>query len=162
MGGLEVGTMAFADNFVILAGSIKGTQDYVDQVVGYMYKVGMNLYERKSSSFLMTSMRIAWVVWIPDLSIGETTIILLPSQCNLENLSVYSPSSFSQVSALAGRHQVLLFMLKHSNCIAYHFYLVLSPTKLGYSLIIFIKIVLIKISPLKYIFIFIFKISSSH
>jgi hypothetical protein len=57
---------------------------------------------------------------------------------------------FSQhVSALAGHHQVLLFVLKLSNCIAYHFYLVLLSTKLHHSLIIFIKIVLFKIFVLK-------------
>jgi hypothetical protein len=57
---------------------------------------------------------------------------------------------FSQhVSAPAGHHQVLLFMLKLSICIAYHFYLVLLSTKFRYSLIIFIKNVLFKISVLK-------------
>jgi hypothetical protein len=75
--------------------------------------------------------------------------------------------SLQHVSALAGRLQVLLFMLKLSNCIAYHFYLLLLSTKLRYGLIILIKIVLFKIfvlktSSLKYIFIFITKISSSH
>jgi hypothetical protein len=57
---------------------------------------------------------------------------------------------FSQhVSALAGHDQVLPFMLKLSNCIEYRFYLVLLPTKLLYSLIIFIKIVLFIIFVLK-------------
>jgi hypothetical protein len=53
--------------------------------------------------------------------------------------------SSQYVSVLAGHHQVLLFMLKLSNCIAYHFYLVLLSTKLHYGRIIFIKIVLFKI-----------------
>jgi hypothetical protein len=57
--------------------------------------------------------------------------------------------SSRHVSALAGHDQVLLFMVKLSNCIAYHFYLVLLSTKLCYSLIIFIKIVLFKIFVLK-------------
>jgi hypothetical protein len=52
---------------------------------------------------------------------------------------------FSQhVSAVPGHHQALLLMLKLSNCIAYHFYLVLLSTKLRYSLITFIKIGLFK------------------
>jgi hypothetical protein len=37
------------------------------------------------------------------------------------------------VSALAGHHQLLLFMLKLSNCIAYNFYLVLLYINLRYS-----------------------------
>jgi hypothetical protein len=53
---------------------------------------------------------------------------------------------FSQhVSALAGHHQVLLFMLKLSNSIAYYLYLVLLSSKLRYSITIFIKIVLFQI-----------------
>jgi hypothetical protein len=58
--------------------------------------------------------------------------------------------SSQHVSALAGHHQVLLFMLKLSNCTAYHFYEELLSTKLRYGLIIFIKIVLFTIVALKF------------
>jgi hypothetical protein len=47
--------------------------------------------------------------------------------------------SSQHVSSQAGHHQVLLFMLKLSNCTAHHFFLVLLSTKLFYGLIIFIK-----------------------
>jgi hypothetical protein len=62
---------------------------------------------------------------------------------------IFSFLSSQHVSALAGHHQMLLFMLKLSNSIAYHLYLVLLSTKLCYNLIIFIKIVLLKIFVLK-------------
>jgi hypothetical protein len=53
--------------------------------------------------------------------------------------------SSQHVLALAGHHQVLPFMLKLLNCIAYLFCLVLLSTKLCYSLIIFIKIFVLKL-----------------
>jgi hypothetical protein len=57
IGGHEIGALAFADDIVLLADSIEGAQDHVDQVGRYMNKLGMSLNPRKSSLFLITSMR---------------------------------------------------------------------------------------------------------
>jgi hypothetical protein len=62
IGGHEIGALAFADDIVLLADSIEGAQDHVDQVLRYMNKLGMTLNPQKSSSFLITSMRNTWVV----------------------------------------------------------------------------------------------------
>jgi hypothetical protein len=72
IGGHEIGALAFADDIVSLARSIEGVQNHVDQVGRYMNKLGMTLNQRKSSSFLITSMRNTWIVRDPGLSIGET------------------------------------------------------------------------------------------
>jgi hypothetical protein len=102
------------------------------------------------------------------LTISQVTLILLYLSILLHYFTYNNTTSvtmqprklicifsflFSQyVSVLAGHHQVLLFILKLSNYIAYHFYLLLLSTKLRYSLIIliFIKIVLFKIFVLKF------------
>jgi hypothetical protein len=57
IGGQEIGGLAFAEDIVLLADSIDGTQDNVDQVGYSMNKQGMTLNPRKSSSFLITAMR---------------------------------------------------------------------------------------------------------
>jgi hypothetical protein len=72
-------------------------------------------------------------------SIHNTTSVTVQPR---KLICIFSFLLSQHVLALAGHHQVLLFMLKLSNCIAYHFYLVLLYTKLHYTLIIFIKIVL--------------------
>jgi hypothetical protein len=74
IGGHEIGALAFADDIVLLADSIDGAQDHVDQVGRYMNKLGMTLNPRKSSSFLITAMRKTWICRDPGLSIGETKV----------------------------------------------------------------------------------------
>jgi hypothetical protein len=74
IGDHEIGTLAFADDIVLLAHSIDGAQDHVDKVGCYTNKLGMTLYPRKSSSFLITAMRKTWICRDPGLSIGETKV----------------------------------------------------------------------------------------
>jgi hypothetical protein len=74
IGGHEIGALAFADDIVLSADSIERVQDHADQVGRYMNKLGMALNPRKSSSFLITSMRNTWIVRDPGLSIGETMV----------------------------------------------------------------------------------------
>lgn len=61
--------MAFADDIVLLADSIEGAQDHVDEVGRYMI-----FKPRKSSSFVITSMRNTWVVRDPGFSVVETML----------------------------------------------------------------------------------------
>jgi hypothetical protein len=74
LGGHEIGALAFADDIVVMADSVDGAQEHVDQVGRYMHKLGMTLNPRKSSSFLIQAMRKTWVVRDAGLSIGETMV----------------------------------------------------------------------------------------
>jgi hypothetical protein len=74
LGGHEIRAMTFADDILVLADSVDGAQDHVDQVGRYMNILGMTLNPLKSSSFLIHALRKTWIVRDPSLSIGETVV----------------------------------------------------------------------------------------
>jgi hypothetical protein len=102
----------------------------------YVYTSVCKIYARIINTILYLSILLHYFTYN-----NTTSVTIQPRKL----IYIFSFLSSQHVSALAGHHQVLLFMLKLSNCIAYHFHLVLLSTKLRYSLIIFIKIVLFKI-----------------
>jgi hypothetical protein len=61
VGGHEIGAFSFADDIVLLADSIDGAQDPVDQFGCYMNKVGMTIHEYRPPSSSLRSGRPGYV-----------------------------------------------------------------------------------------------------